>query len=241
MKALVYKEIKSFFGSMMGYLVVAVFLLLNGLFLWVMDGSYNILKSGYNDLTPFFKLAPWVLLLLVPAVTMKSFSEERKQGTLELLFTKPLSIWQIVFGKFLGTFVLILLALIPTLIYVFLLNPYGNPPGNLDFGSIIGAYLGLFFLIASYTAIGVFASTLSENQIVAFLLAIIFCFLLFVGFDELTALLKLTHNSVEKWGMNYHFESISRGVLDTRDFIYFLSLTLVFMAATVYQLKTLRQ
>ncbi len=241
MKALLFKEIRSFFGSAMGYLVVIVFLLLNSLFLWVFDGSYNILQSGYNDLTPFFRLAPWVLLLLVPAVTMKSFSDERKQGTLELLMTRPLSSMQIVMGKFLGAFLLILISILPTVIYIFVLNPYGNPPGNMDMGSTLGSYFGLLFLIGSYTAIGMFSSTLSENQIVAFILAAILCFVFFIGFDEVASLLPSQQTVVEKIGMNFHFKSMSRGVLDTRDIIYFISIVALFTGATVFQLKSLRK
>lgn len=241
MKALLFKEIRSFFGSAIGYLVVAVFLLLNSLFLWIFDGSYNILQSGYNDLTPFFRLAPWVLLLLVPAVTMKSFSDERKQGTLELLMTRPLSSIQIVMGKFLGAFLLILISVLPTVIYILVLNPYGNPAGNMDMGSTIGAYFGLLFLIGAYTAIGIFSSTLSENQIVAFILAAVLCFVFFTGFDEVALLVPSAQSVVEKIGMNFHFKSMSRGVLDTRDIIYFTSVVALFTGATVFQLKSLRK
>ena len=152
MKALLLREIKAFFGSPMGYLVIAVFLLLNGIFLWVFDNDFNILNSGFADLGPFFTLAPWILIFLIPAVTMRSFSDERKQGTLELLFTKPISTWEIVNGKFLGAFVLIVLALLPTLIYVAVLSYFGNPQGNIDMGSTIGSYFGLLFLVAGYTA-----------------------------------------------------------------------------------------
>ena len=179
MKALLFREIKSFFGSPIGYLVIAVFLLLNGLFLWVFDGDFNILNSGFADLSPFFKLAPWILIFLIPAVTMRSFSDENKQGTIELLFTKPLSIWEIVGGKFLGAFILIVLAVLPTLVYVWVVSSLGKPIGSIDMGSTMGSYFGLLFLIAAYTAIGVFTSTLSDNQIVAFIIAVFFCFVFF--------------------------------------------------------------
>jgi ABC-2 type transport system permease protein len=124
MKALLLREIKSFFGSPIGYLVIAIFLLLNGLFLWVFEGEFNILNSGFADMSPFFKLAPWILIFLIPAVTMKSFSDEKKQGTLEILFTKPLSLWEIVNGKFFGAFLLIIIAIIPTLVYVFIISDF---------------------------------------------------------------------------------------------------------------------
>lgn len=241
MKAILLREIKSFFGSLTGYLVIAVFLILNGLFLWIFDGSYNILQSGYNDLAPFFQLAPLVLLLLIPAITMKSISDERKQGTIELLVTKPLSLNQIVTGKFLGAFVLVLLAILPTVLYIVILNPYGSPAGNMDLGSTLGSYLGLLFLIASYTSIGIFCSSLSDNQIVAFILAVAVCFVLYLGLDQLAELIKSSATIIEKFGMNYHFKSMSRGVLDTRDLIYFLSVTIFFLAATVFNLKNVRK
>jgi len=239
MKAILLREIKSFFGSIIGYLVIVVFLVLNGLFLWVFDGSYNILQSGYNDLTPFFKLAPWILLLLIPAVTMRSFSDERKQGTIELLLTKPLSIYEIVSGKFLGAFVLIFIAIIPTILYVIILNPYGNPMNNMDIGSTIGSYIGLLFLIAGYTAIGIFSSTLSDNQIVAFIYAIVLSLIFYMGFDQLSAMLKLPF--LERIGMDFHFKSMSRGVLDTRDVLYFISVAFLFVSATVFNLKSLKK
>ena len=187
MKSIVLREIKSFFGSPVGYLVIAIFLLLNGLFLWVFDGEFNILKSGFADLSPFFTLSPWILIFLIPAVTMRSFSDEKKQGTIELLFTKPLSIWQIVNGKFLGAFLLIVIAILPTLVYVYVISSLGLPEGNIDMGSTLGSYFGLLFLVAAYTSIGIFTSTLSENQIVAFLIAVFICFIFsycfLVGFD----------------------------------------------------------
>jgi ABC-2 type transport system permease protein len=240
MKALLIREIKSFFGSPIGYLVIALFLILNGLFLWVFEGDYNILNSGFADLSPFFTLAPWILIFLIPAVTMRSFSDEKKQGTLELLFTRPLSIWEIVNGKFFGALILILLALLPTIIYVFVVSQLGNPAGNLDMGSTLASYFGLLFLIAGYTAIGVFTSTLSENQIVAFIVSVFFCFILYFGFEELAAYSGSFNNVVASFGMDYHFKSISRGVIDTRDIIYFISIAVFFLTLTVYKLKSLK-
>lgn len=240
MKALLLREIKAFFGSPMGYLVIAVFLLLNGLFLWVFDNDFNILNSGFADLGPFFTLAPWILIFLIPAVTMRSFSDERKQGTLELLFTKPLSTWEIVNGKFFGAFILIVLALLPTLIYVAVLSYFGNPEGNIDMGSTLGSYFGLLFLVAGYTAIGVFTSTLSDNQIVAFISAVILCFLFYFGFEGTAAFAGSFGSVVSKFGMDYHFKSMSRGVIDTRDVIYFVSVAALFLSFTVYKLKTLK-
>ncbi len=239
MKSIILREIKSFFGSPIGYLVIAIFLISNGLFLWVFEGDYNILNTGYADLTPFFTLAPWILIFLIPAVTMRSFSDEKKQGTLELLLTKPLSIWEIVNGKFLGSLFLIVLAIIPTFIYVKVISNLGLPEGNIDMGSTIGSYFGLLFLIASYSAIGIFTSTLSENQIVAFIIAVFLCFFFYFGFQGISSLIP-GDSIVSAFGMQDHFKSMSRGVIDTRDVIYFLSITVLFLSFTVYQLKSFK-
>lgn len=233
MLAIFKKEINTFFTSPIGYLVVAVFLVLNGLFLWVFEGEFNIMDNGFADLSGFFLLAPWILIFLVPAVTMRSFSDEKKQGTLELLLTKPVSHLQIVLGKYLGAFILILVALAPTLLYVYSVYQLGNPIGNLDFGNTLGSYFGLLFLIAAYTAIGVFASTLSNNQIVAFIVAVFICFFFYFGFQGI-ANYNLFGNTIylENLGMEAHFKSMSRGVLDTRDIVYFLSITVLFIVLT---------
>lgn len=240
MKALLLREIKSFFGSPIGYLVIAIFLLLNGLFLWVFNGDFNILNSGFADLSPFFVLSPWIFIFLIPAVTMRSFSDEKKQGTIELLLTKPLSMWEIVNGKFFGALLLIVLALVPTIIYVFVISSLGNPIGNIDMGSTLGSYFGLLFLIAGYTAIGIFTSTLSDNQIVAFILSVFLCFVFYFGFEGVSGFAGGLDNFVASLGMEYHFKSMSRGVLDTRDIIYFLSITVLFLSLTVYKLKSLK-
>lgn len=240
MKSIVLREIKSFFGSPIGYLVIAVFLIGNGLFLWVFEGEYNILNSGFADLSPFFTLAPWILIFLIPAVTMRSFSDEKKQGTLELLLTKPLSIWQIVNGKFLGSMLLIVLAIIPTLIYVKVISDLGMPEGNIDMGSTMGSYFGLLFLIAAYSAIGIFTSTLSENQIVAFIVSVFLCFFFYFGFEGLATTIPSFQSLIASLGMQDHFKSMSRGVIDTRDVVYFLSLTILFLSFTVYNLKSIK-
>lgn len=238
MKSIVLREIKSFFGSPIGYLVIAIFLILNGLFLWVFQGDYNILNTGFADLTPFFTLAPWILIFLIPAVTMRSFSDEKKQGTLELLLTKPLSIWQIVNGKFLGALLLICMAIIPTFIYVEVVSSLGMPEGNIDMGSTMGSYFGLLFLIAAYSAIGIFTSTLSDNQIVAFIVAVFLCFIFFFGFEGLATVVPKTSDVIASLGMQDHYKSMSRGVLDTRDILYFVSVTVAFLSFTVYNLKS---
>ena len=240
MKSIVLREIKSFFGSPIGYLVIAVFLIGNGLFLWVFEGEYNILNSGFADLSPFFSLSPWILIFLIPAVTMRSFSDEKKQGTLELLLTKPLSIWQIVSGKFLGAMLLIVLAIIPTFIYVKVISSLGMPEGNIDMGSTMGSYFGLLFLIAAYSAIGIFTSTLSENQIVAFIIAVFLCFFFYFGFEAIATLIPNSESIISGFGMQNHFKSMARGVIDTRDIIYFLSVTILFLSFTIYNLKSIK-
>lgn len=239
MLAILKKEINSFFASPIGYLVIAIFLVLNGLFLWLFKGEFNILNYGFADLSPFFLLAPWILLFLIPAVTMRCFSDEKKQGTLELLLTKPISVLHIVLGKYFGAFILIIIALTPTLLYVYTVYQLGNPVGNLDMGSTVGSYFGLLFLIAAYTSIGVFTSTLSDNQIVAFISAVFICFIFYIGMEGVADF--ISSHFIEQLGMNAHYKSMSRGVLDTRDIVYFLSVTLFFLILTKLKLNNERK
>ena len=235
MIALIKKEINSFFASPIAYLVIGVFLLINGLFLWVFAGDFNILDAGFADLNAFFELAPWVLLFLIPAVTMRALSDEKKMGTLELLLTKPISLRTIVLGKYFGAIFLVMLALLPTLLYIVTISELGNPPGNWDVGSTVGSYIGLLFLVFAYAAIGIFASTLSQNQIVAFISAVFLCFIFYYGFDALDQL--FPDASLGVFGMKYHFDSVSRGVLDTRDLLYFLSVSVFFHVLTIFNLR----
>lgn len=238
MFAILKKEINTFFTSPIGYLVIAVFLLLNGLFLWIFKGEFNILDNGFADLSAFFLLSPWILIFLIPAVTMRSFADEKKQGTLELLLTKPISHLNIVLGKYLGALVLIVIALVPTLLYVYSLWVLGSPQGNLDVGSLLGSYIGLLFLVSAYTAIGVFASSLTDNQIVAFILAVFICFFFYFGFEGLSNYNVFGDSLyIEKLGMEAHFKSMSRGILDTRDMLYFLSITIGFIVLTKFNLN----
>ncbi len=241
MFAIFKREVRSFFTSPIGYLIVGAFLLLNGLFLWVFRGEYNIFDYGFADLGNFFLLAPWVFIFLVPAITMKSFSEERKMGTLELLLIKPISIWKLVFGKFWGAVLLCVIAVIPTIIYVFAISSLGMIEGNYDLGMVLGSYFGLLFLISTYASIGLFASTLSDNQIIAFLVGILLCFLVFNGFDAVSSLFSDGESQqwVQSLGAQSHFESIARGVIDTRDLMYFISMTLLFLYLTFQRLKQL--
>jgi ABC-2 type transport system permease protein len=231
------KEFNSFFSSPIAYLVIGVFLLINGLFLFVFNDDFNILNGGFADITPFFYLAPWVFLYLIPAITMKSFADEISNGTIELLKTKPLSDWQIVLGKFWASLLLVLIAIVPTFIYVYTVYQLGNPVGNIDFGTTIGSYIGLLFLAATYTSIGLFTSTLSKNQIVAFILGVFITFFFFYGFDAIASSFGNDSLNIQKLGINEHFKSISRGVIDTRDIIYFLSVTFFFLFITKARLE----
>jgi len=233
MISIIKREINSFFSSTIGYLVISIFLIINGLFLWIFKGNFNILDSGFADLSPFFELAPWVLLFLIPAVCMRAFSDELKSGTLELLLTKPLTLQQIVIGKYFGAVILIVIALLPTLLYVYTISSLGNPPGNFDVGSTIGSYIGLLFLVLTYTAIGIFASTLTQNQIVAFIIAVFLCFSLYYGFEGLSS----SALDLSNLGFKAHFDSVSRGVLDTRDLGYFVCVTVFFIGLTILKLR----
>lgn len=239
MFAIFKREVQSFFTSPIGYLIVGLFLLLNGLFLWVFKGGFNIFDYGFADLGNLFLLAPWIFIFLVPAITMKSFSEERKVGTLELLLIKPISIWKLVLGKFWGAFLLCVIAVIPTIIYVFAISNLGITEGNFDLGVVLGSYFGLLFLIGAYTSIGLFSSTLSDNQIVSFIIGILMCFLLFNGFDAISSLFAdgETQRLIQEIGAKSHFDSIARGIVDTRDLLYFISLTLFFLYLTFVRLK----
>ena len=230
------KEFNSFFASPIAYLVIGVFLLVNGLFLWVFKDDLNILNAGFADLNSFFLLAPWVLLFLIPAITMKSFADELNSGTIETLKTKPITDWQIVMGKFSASLLLIIVALAPTLTYAYTILQLGNPIGNLDIGSTVGSYVGLLFLAATYTSVGLFTSTFSKNQIVAFILGVFITFFLFYGFDAIASLFSNSY-SVQLLGINEHFKSISRGVIDTRDLLYFITVTFFFLLLTKNQLR----
>ncbi len=240
MIAILNKEIQSFFSSPIGYLVVGIFLVISSLFLFVFNGAYNILDNGFADLKPFFDLAPWIFIFLIPAVTMKGFSEEKKQGTMELLLTRPIGVWNLVWGKYLGALILALIALIPSLIYVFTVYQLGDTVGNLDVGATLGSYIGLFLLASTYTAIGLFASALTQNQITAFIIAVFLCFVCFFAFEGL-ADYKIFGDStygIEYLGINYHYKSMSRGVIDTRDIVYFISLILLFISLSYFKINS---
>jgi ABC-2 type transport system permease protein len=226
------KELRQFFSSLTGYIAIIVFLLVNGLMLFVFEN--NILEFGYATLDRFFELAPWVLLLLIPAITMRSFAEEFKTGTFEILQTRPLSSWQIIQGKYLGSLVVVIIALVPTIVYFFSIQALSSNEG-IDTGATIGSYIGLFFLAAVFTAIGACASSFTNNAVVAFIISLIGCALLYYGFNAISKLPGLAGNAdyyIEMAGIDYHYRSISRGVIDTRDIVYFLSVIFLFLTIT---------
>lgn len=233
------KELGAFFSSIVGYTAIIVFLLIMGFFMWVSPDS-NMLDYGFANMDRFFNLAPWVLLFLIPAITMRSFADEYKSGTIELLFTLPLKEKQIILGKFFACFTIVVIAIIPTLLYVFTIASLSTIPNNLDTGGIIGSYIGLLFLCAAFTSIGLFASTLSNNQIIAFIVAVLLNFILYVGFDTISHF-KLFENGLDyiltQVGMQFHYTSISRGLIDTRDLIYFVSVSALFILSAKLSLN----
>ncbi len=227
------KEFRQFFSSLTGYIAIAVFLLLNGLFLFVFPDT-NLLDFGYATLDKFFELAPWILLLLIPAITMRSLSEEFRTGTFEILQTRPLSRWQIIMGKYLGALGVVLIALVPTFIYVISIQQLSSE-GGIDSGGITGSYIGLFLLSAVFVAIGICCSSFTNNAVVAFITAAFLCFILYSGFNAISRLPALEAGAdyyIEMLGIDFHYRSISRGVMDSRDVIYFISVIIFFLVFT---------
>jgi ABC-2 type transport system permease protein len=234
MFALYKKEIAAFLNTLIGYVVILVFLLINGLFLWVFPTEYNILNFGYASLDSFFMLAPTVFLFLIPAISMQLFSEEKKTGTIELLFTRPLNDWQIIGAKYLAGLSLVVIALIPSIIYVFTVYWLSFPVGNIDLGIVWGSYLGLLFLASSFVAIGLFSSALTDNQIVAFVIGITISAVAYFGFEIIYSLDLFGSFDlfIQSLGIQAHYTSIRRGVIDLRDLIYFISLPGLFLLFT---------
>ena len=239
MVTLLKKEIASFFSSLIGYIVITIFLLGTGLFLWVFDGELNIFQTGYAGLDGLFMIAPWIFLFLAPAISMRFFADESKSGTIELLFTFPISDRSIVLAKFFAGLTLMLIALIPTVLYYITVYALGSPVGNIDTAATIGAYIGLVFLAGVYIAIGTFVSSVTDNQIISFIVSAALCFVFFIGFDFIAEVfpegfLKRTSMSL---GIRQHYDSVSRGVVDTRDIIYFLSVMGFFLYLTMVSLE----
>src|ERR1700754_1470293 len=233
MLSILKKEITSYLSSLVAYVTIGVFLLVLGLFLWVFPES-SILEYGYAGLDSLFNTAPYLFMFLIPAITMRSLAEERKEGTFELLATRPLTDWQIVFGKYLACLLIVLFALLPTLTYYYSVYTLGTPQGNIDTGAVIGSYIGLFLLGGVFTAIGLFASSVTKNQIIAFTIAVFLCFFFYSGFDSLSQLLSLQDLGLQNLGITEHYQSVSRGVLDTRDLAYFIVVAGIFIWLTLF-------
>jgi ABC-2 type transport system permease protein len=238
MLAIFRKEISGFFSNLTGYIVIIVFLLINNLLMWVIPGEWNILDNGYAGLDTLFFLSPWIFLFLVPAVTMRMIAEEKRLGTIELIYSRPITERGIIYGKFLASLSLVLMALLPLLISYVSVYFLGESPGNLDQGGTWGAFIGLFFLASVYASAGIFASSLTDNQVIAFIISVLLCLFFYIGFESFAYLpgLKDFDEFVIRLGINEHYKSISRGVLDFRDVIYFVAVVVFFNEATRLQL-----
>jgi ABC-2 type transport system permease protein len=236
MYAIFLKEINAFFSSLIGYISVGVFLLTIGLFLWVFPES-NILDYGFATLEQLFAMGPNIFLLLIPAITMRSFAEETQSGTIELLATRPVSDIAIILGKYWACIVLLMMSLVPTLIYYISIYRLGEPVGNIDTGAVIGSYIGLLLIGAAFTAIGLFASATTNNQIVSFVFGLFLCFVMYLGFDNISAFSFSNDSLIQSFGMNAHYDSLSRGLIDGRDVLYFLSVIAAFLGLTKFQLE----
>ncbi len=228
----------TFFSSLTGYISIVIFLLLTGLFLWVFSDT-SIINYNYASLGQLFTIAPLVFMFLIPAITMSSFSDEKQRGTLELLVTKPLTDWDIVGGKYFAALALAVIAIIPTLVYYYSVVQLGSPKGNIDTGAVIGSYIGLVFLASIFTAVGIFLSSLTSNQIVAFILTAFVCFLLYFAFGFLSdtpLFFGKIDNFVKSLGIEFHYDNISKGRIDTRDIFYFISVIALFLWFTIISL-----
>ena len=227
------KEINGYLDSLIAYVVVAVFLTGVGLLMWLFPDT-SVLNYGFAEMSTLFSLGPYVFMFLVPAITMRSFAEEKKAGTMELLLTQPVTDLQLVVGKFLAAWVVVLFALVPTLIYYFSVYQLGNPVGNLDSAGIFGSYIGLWLLGGVFTSIGIFASSLTENQVIAFILAVFLCFFLFTGFSSLAGLgiWGKAAYYISQLGILYHYESMSRGLIDSRNLVYFFTVIALMLLLT---------
>lgn len=239
MYAIFIKELNSFFSSLTGLVAAIVFLVINGLFVWVFPGELNVLDGGYATLDTLFLMAPWVFLFLVPAVAMRAFAEEKRTGTIELLLTRPITDTQLVLGKYFAVVVLVIIILLPSLIFFLSVYLLGSPVGNVDTGGTWGSYIGLFFLAAGYAAISVFASSLTQNQIVSFIVGVILSFFMYIGLESVASvyLLKDVEHILVSLGINEHYQSLSRGVIDSRDIVYFLGLSAFFILLTRFVLQ----
>jgi ABC-2 type transport system permease protein len=234
MYAIFIKELNSFFSSLTGLIAAVVFLIVNGLFIWVFPGELNVFDSGYSSLDTLFIIAPWVFLFLVPAIAMRTFAEEKRTGTIELLLTRPIPDIHLILGKYLAVVALVIIILIPSFVFFISVFLMGSPVGNIDIGGTWGSYIGLFFLASGYAAVSVFASSLSQNHIISFIVGMVLCFFLFIGLESLAGLnfFKGIQHIIISIGINEHYTSMSRGVIDTRDILYFFALATIFLLAT---------
>jgi ABC-2 type transport system permease protein len=240
MFVLLKKEISGFLNSVLGYVVISVFLLINGLFLWVFPLESNILDFGYASIDGLFLIAPFVFLFLIPAITMRFFAEEKKTGTIELLMTRPLTELQVILAKYFAGLFLVFIAILPTLVYYYSVYQLGFPKGNIDAGGMWGSYIGLFFLAGTFVAIGVFASSLTDNQIVSFILAVVLSGFIYIGFEFIygLSLFGPVDLFVKSLGISTHYAAMSRGVIDTRDVVYFLSVIILFILLTKLSIES---
>lgn len=236
MKVIIKKELFSFLSSSIGFMAIGVFLVLNGVFLWIINNDFNILQAGFADLNSFFYIIPWVFIFLIPAITMKMISDEYRLGTIEILKTKPISLWNIILGKYFAALILVVISLILTSTYIYTIYTLANPIGNIDFGVIFGSYFGLLFLASAYTSIGIFTSSLSQNQMIAFILGVAISYFLFFGFEHFNQFFDTDTFYIQQLGLYHHYKSISKGVIDTRNLIFFLSVTFFFLYLTKLKL-----
>lgn len=227
------KEFNSFLNSLIAYIVIGVFLTAMGLLMWVFPDT-SVLAYGYADMSTLFMLGPYVFMFLIPAITMKSFAEERKAGTMELLLTRPVTDWDIILGKFLACFFLVVVSLLPTLVYYISIYQLGDPVGNIDSAGVMGSYIGFLLLGGVFCSVGILASAITPNQIVAFITAAFLCFLLYAGFDRLAAINLWSDYAlgIRRLGLLYHYEAIGKGLVDSRDLIYFFSVGFLMLATT---------
>ena len=233
------KELSHYFSSLIAYIVLGIFFLFMGMTLFIFPNS-SVLHNNYASLEVFFTTAPIIFTFVIPAITMHLFSEERQNGTIEMLMTKPIPAWSILAGKYLSSLTLVLFALVPTIIYYITVYQLGLPSGNIDSGAMFGSYIGLLLLAAAFVAIGIFASSLSSSQVISFVIATFICFLLHWGFESISFLpdfFGLYDDLIQRLGMNYHYKSLSRGLIDSRDVLYFLSVAFLFLTLSFYSLK----
>ncbi len=239
MFAILQKELRSFFNALVGYIVMVVFLTGVGLFMWVFPET-DVLNYGFATMETLFSMTPFVYLFLIPAITMRTFAEEKKAGTMELLLTRPLTDFQIIIGKYLASWLLVIFSLLPTLIYYFSIVELGTPQGNIDTAAVVGSYIGLFLLGGVFTSIGIFASASTDNQIVAFILAVFFCFMLYSGISSL-AQLSLWEGSayiISQLGIDFHYAAMGKGLIDSRNLLYFFSIIVIFLYLTYLNLRS---